>query len=527
MMIENKENLSLILKLPFGNDIIIGKLKFDMLEIDFEQRISSLYMESIGFKPKMIGDEYCYFSAEIRNYSKQIIVSERRSRGSGSSGNNSKDISGSEILNTDNLLDGFTFILSDYKNDIVNIKKYVVKKYDDKFDIENTEAISLTFKNKNLIILKNATEVSLESLKTFFDNVDYGSKDIFNKIRALIFDSFVDEKGFMDIYEKYECFVKKSPASDMYVSIYNIFSYYYYVGQLDFYFLAEYFIKNNIVDKLMNHNPIYTGKAIEKVSEIPTLSKIGMEIYTKYNFSEKEDVLFKMEADKRVGIGGVKIIYDYIKAIDNIDSVYDSVFRMNSVSTLFKNIYKIINIFEITPKNLMNRLVRSMFYENVSINGYIQVILDYVKMANLLKVKIDKKIPADVVRLHDLFKDQIIYLKNKEIEIMFAGVVKSNNKLVELLPESDDFTIISPSNPNDLIQEGLVLNHCVGSYIDRYASGYSKIFFVRRKSATDQSFVTLELNRENQFVQFSTFSNKKPNTDVSTFVENWIKNISK
>lgn len=527
MEIENKENLNLILQLPFSKEIIIGNLEYDILKIDLQKRISNLYMKSIGFTPKITKDGYCYFDAEL-GYNNKVAVYEMINNGSSSyGGNNRVDITDSEILNIDNLLNGFTFILLDYKDKVVNIKKYVIKKYDDKFSIENDESLLLKFHKKNLTIYKNGAEVLLDAIESFFDDIDYGLSGMFEKMKRIIFDSLVNEKGFIDIYKKYNRFINKSPNNNMWLSAYDIFRYYYYIGQSDFYFLSEYFIKNDIEDKLISHNPIFTGRPIEKLSDIPTLSKVGMEIYKRYGFSDDEDILFRMESDDNVGKDGVKIIYDYIKQIENISSYNVSMLRTGRISYLFEKIYKILNTFEITPKNLMNRFVKAMFYENLSIDKYANIITDYIEMCQLLTIKIDKKLPKDIVRLHDLLQDQITYIKNKKIEDMFKESIKANNELLKLLPESNDFTIISPSNPNDLIQEGLVLNHCVGSYIDRYASGYSKIFFVRRKLFVEQPFATLELNRNNQVVQFSEHSNKTPNTNANKFVERWIDDINK
>jgi hypothetical protein len=520
MVIQNKDDLNLILQLPKKNNIIVGKLKLNSKKINFEKRIALLYMESIGFVPHMQGKDYVVYEAKSY-YTGKVEVIKKYKQGSSASYREEVDITDAEFLTVDNLLDGFTFVLSNYDGEAVDINKYTITKMDqENFSIDGIDNLHLSFKDKNLVINRNNEDVSLEDTKTFFEGVYHWQGNVFDNIEALIFDSFVDEKGFLDIYEKYKEFVCDEPSC----SYYDAFRYYYYVGQLDFYFLAEYFIKNDLKE-LKKHNPIFTNKPIEKISDIPMLSKLGMEVYKKYNFSESEDVLFKMEADPKIGTSGLKIIYETIDLINKVKAGYNSIFYTGNERYLFKEIYFILKKFDITPKNLMDRLVRSMFNEHVSIDRYTGIIVDYVKMGESLNVEIDKKIPADVVRLHDLFSDQIQYIKDAEIEAAFAETIIENNKLLASLPASNDFTIVSPQDPGDLIHEGLILNHCVGSYIDRYASGYSKIFFVRRKAMADQPFVTIELDRNNNIVQMSARANQTPNGAVVDFVNSWISKI--
>lgn len=520
MVIQSKD-LNLILQLPKKNDVIVGNLQFNSRRISFEKKIAQLYMESINFTPHMKGKDYVVYDAEYRYDGKVEVVHKSKSNGC-SSCSRGIDITDAEFLSVDNLLNGFTFILSTYSDKSTIMNKYKITKIDDEnFSINCIDRLVLVFKNKNLAICRANEYISLEDAASFFEDIHYCQNDIIDGMKALIFDSFVGEKGFMDIYKKYREFLRDEPSI---YSYYGLFKYYYYVGQLDFYFLAEHFIKNDL-DELKKHNPIFTGKPIEKISDIPTLSKLGMEIYKKYNFSESEDVLFKMEADTKIGVPGLKIIYECIDSINKVNSNYYSIFRIGNERYLFGKIYYIINKFDITPKNLMDRLVRSMFNEHISIDKYTEIIVDYVKMGESLHVEIDKKIPSDVIRLHDLFSDQIQFIKDAAIEAAFAETVIENNRLLASLPDSNDFTIISPQDPSDLIHEGLVLNHCVGSYIDRYASGYSKIFFIRRKSLADQPFVTMELNRNNELVQMSARSNQEPNLLVHDFVSCWIKRI--
>lgn len=517
-----KDDLSLIISLPKNNEIIIGDLKYDSEVINLEKRVANLYMESISFIPYIKNDRYYHYKSEIRQNG--IFVSHYSTHGNCSSVGNQIDVSDYEFAKIDNLLNGFTFIINEYLEDKVFINKYkIVKKEEDLFEINKIDCMSLYFNNKNLTISKNNVEIKLEETELFFENIDYGFNGIYNSTIKLIFNSFVNEKGFYDIYKEFKRFLHEIPS----FNYYKLFSYYYYIGQLDFYYLAEYLIKNNMTEKLYTVNPVITNKPIQKKEDIPVLSKVAMEIKTKYRFDEDDmEILFAMEGHKNIGKEGLKVIYEYILAIDNIKNSWNTPFSTWRKDMLFDAIYNILDTFEITPKNLMNRFARAMFYENISISQYANIINDTIEMANTLNIELDKKLPKDIFKIHDLLKDQIRYIENKAIEKQFNNEMNINNSLLNLLPTSDEFTIISPKNPNDLINEGIKLNHCVGSYVDRYVSGYSKIFFIRKKVNEETPFVTLELNRKNQLAQISGYSNKKPSNDVLDYVNKWLENLN-
>lgn len=523
MKIICKEDLNLIIKLPQEREVIVGKLKFESREINLSKRISNLYMKNIGFTPYEKDGKYYHYKAEVRHNG--VYVSHYRSEGNCASVSNTIQIDDLDFMNLKTLLDGFTFLLSNKTEESVFISKYmIVEVEDDVLEVKKIDELVLYSKDKNLSILRNAKECMLEDTMDFFENIDFGEELIFEPIIAFIFNSFVDEKGFLDIYKTYHSFLTRIP----YLSFYDRFRYYYYIGQLDYFYLSEYLIKNDFEDRLSKENPVYTKQPIKQVESIPLLSKFSKQMKQEYHFDDNDiEILFEMEAHERIGKEGIKIIYDYFQAIDKINSTWESPFRAWRKYDLCVSIYNIIDTFDITPKNLMNRFVRAMFYEHININDYARLINDTIEMANILDIELDKKLPKEIIKIHDLLKDQIRYIRNKEVEEAFNKVMLSNNKLLEKLPKSDEFMVISPSTPNDLVNEGLMLNHCVGSYIDRYATGYSKIFFVRRKGYETEPFVTLELDRNNRFVQISGFSNKRPSKDVMDYVNNWLENIDK
>ena len=51
---------------------------------------------------------------------------------------------------------------------------------------------------------------------------------------------------------------------------------------------------------------------------------------------------------------------------------------------------------------------------------------------------------------------------------------------------------MTPEDSSELIDEGISLHHCVGSYVDKVNSGKTSILFLRRADAPSESLITIE-----------------------------------
>lgn len=104
---------------------------------------------------------------------------------------------------------------------------------------------------------------------------------------------------------------------------------------------------------------------------------------------------------------------------------------------------------------------------------------------------------------------------------------KFNKKRIEKYEKiGDEFEIIVPREPKDIINEGANLNHCVGSYLESVASGYKTILFLRKVSEPDKSFYTIEVGNSN-IIQIHGNHNKwlGNNPEAIQFVIDWLKDV--
>jgi len=115
---------------------------------------------------------------------------------------------------------------------------------------------------------------------------------------------------------------------------------------------------------------------------------------------------------------------------------------------------------------------------------------DYLEMQLLFFGKIKEKYPPNLKTAHDIISLKTNQAKEIEQYENFAEQVK---KAEHLAYQNDDYCIVVPTQPQEIADEGVSLNHCVRSYIGRVANGECHILFLRKTGAPDQSHVTLQL----------------------------------
>ena len=135
--------------------------------------------------------------------------------------------------------------------------------------------------------------------------------------------------------------------------------------------------------------------------------------------------------------------------------------------------------------------------------------------------------PLDWPYWHDMRMHQYAMSKAKINRAKKAAItrrIKAKAKeYAALLMQNENFHILLASSKKELVKEGEYLHHCVGrmDYDQRIIEGRSLVCFVRKASAPDVPFVTIEYSlQKNQVVQCYGKGDTKPNGDVMQFVEN-------
>lgn len=369
---------------------------------------------------------------------------------------------------------------------------------------------------------------SLEEMNQFLakdEGLIHEQREIF---RTAVFDCYSYYPNYVSKYKMFkECFYMRWTGPTNPVEIFNL---YYWFSKPQYYSFAEICIQRNETDKIIPMNPYYTGEMPVAKKLIPFSQKADKLIQKLNPGKDTIKELRELQSNPKVGTNGINMLLEFFDKADGIndDRDYDTWIECDAKLSWRTPSYlnTIFETFDITPKVLIERTIREMFLNHLDNNDYWRYVCDYVEMCKQLNIEVEKKLPKDVLHKHDILKTKIKELENEIIEKKFIEQVAENKKLIEKLPDGN-YTIISPEISKDLVEEGFRMNHCVGSYSYSYASGTSKIFFVRAKSNIDVPVATLELDKENRLVQISAFSNKKPDKDVMDYVAEWLKMIRK
>lgn len=174
------------------------------------------------------------------------------------------------------------------------------------------------------------------------------------------------------------------------------------------------------------------------------------------------------------------------------------------------------------------------------IHDLIRTYEDYVKMALRVKIELKKDIfnhPKDLREAHD----EVVKLCISKEDALRAGEIIEKFPDVDTICQSikekyefgnEDFTILVPNKVEDIIREGKILRHCVGShdyYFERIQNRETYIMFLRRTSELDKPYYTLEVEPNGTIRQKRTTGDtqNKDIEDANKFFRIWQKEIQK
>lgn len=155
---------------------------------------------------------------------------------------------------------------------------------------------------------------------------------------------------------------------------------------------------------------------------------------------------------------------------------------------------------------------------------------DYIKLLTDIGVEISGKsilLPSNFQSAHD--KATEIYnklqqeKKAREARQQQEMYMERLDTLMKLEAQIDNFKFVIPKELEELIQEGYKLNHCVGTYIDRVASGETTIIFVRSVEHPQDSLYTLEVSTNGELIQLRGRYNQKAEEQAQKATEHFIE----
>lgn len=162
---------------------------------------------------------------------------------------------------------------------------------------------------------------------------------------------------------------------------------------------------------------------------------------------------------------------------------------------------------------------------------------DYLQICEVLEEYVFGLIPSiPIAQARDEALKKVKNLKDIELETRFRTRAESPDylKLTTCMTEKekeifkdDDYVVIAPRQPRDLLVEGIKMHNCVSTYTNGVANGYTYIYFLRRKEKLDKSFGTLEVspdfNGNLRLSQAKAFANGRLPESAQKYLAKWCK----
>lgn len=151
------------------------------------------------------------------------------------------------------------------------------------------------------------------------------------------------------------------------------------------------------------------------------------------------------------------------------------------------------------------------------------ILLDYWRMARDIgqDTSLDSvRWPKNLTVAHD----KVANLQELEHNAERSHKIKvRSQELQRFVWEKDGILIRPAEGAYELIREGDLLNHCVGSYATDVADGRKTIFFIRRVEEPDKPWYTLELNlKDLTVVQNRGHGNCARTEEIKKFEKEWL-----
>lgn len=176
------------------------------------------------------------------------------------------------------------------------------------------------------------------------------------------------------------------------------------------------------------------------------------------------------------------------------------------------------------------------FLKNACSIDFIPMYCTYLEKMSL--VKDNRKVCEDVFKkmkwrlsdneLKKAYADMelIYYSTTEEYERLLPKYKKQYTKWETYIYEDEKIQVIYPKDPIEVVKEGIMLNHCLKSYVNAIADGSTNVLFIRRKNNIEKPYYTLEV-RKGAIRQCHGFNNCNMSRDVEKFVKKYCaeKNI--
>lgn len=168
---------------------------------------------------------------------------------------------------------------------------------------------------------------------------------------------------------------------------------------------------------------------------------------------------------------------------------------------------------------------------------------DYIDDCRALEIDLTKKsnlLPKDLIEAHNTLQDEARQIRELQQEeerrrrsrkaLRAAGSKNQQYKklrakiLRKYAFEADGMMIYVPKKLEELIDEGIAMHSCVGSYVNKVAAGATIVVFIRSQENHKERIGTMEISRDGSYiVQARAKYNRNLPPEADAFVQKFRK----
>lgn len=258
------------------------------------------------------------------------------------------------------------------------------------------------------------------------------------------------------------------------------------------------------------------------------VNKINEQIINKFCvlFKSYKADYFKtiLSANSNFNKNEMELLYKFTEMNFKLNTIFPDINSEGSFKIILDRLVEIKLLCDDFTK-VLDTITKELFknYSLYKLNEVITNYRDYLMMLDEFK-NLDElqeldmtRYPKNIFSAHDKILNKIKVLRaesgnsRKDIDIhQIIEFKNAVNNYKNLEYKNDDYEIITPKTPSDLIHESDKLNHCVDSYISAVASKKSKILFCRKVENISESYMTIEIVGS-ELVQSKKHTNTYPN----------------
>lgn len=172
----------------------------------------------------------------------------------------------------------------------------------------------------------------------------------------------------------------------------------------------------------------------------------------------------------------------------------------------------------------LQRTIQYLFYQSVEqgfafqLESFIQTWTDTLNMQERVYGKIVNKYPNNLLSEHQILSYKTFLLKQEIDEEKWASV---SAEMAKHEKTGKEYVILAPKTPDDMFEEARMQSNCLSSYVGSVTDGKCQIYFLRKRSNLEKSFVTIEVRSDGSLGQVLGRFNRTPDSSVINYVTSW------